>query len=249
MDKTSDAKVLVREGYNKIAETYQKWTLEEETLRTVFLEKLFSHIGDTSTAKVLELGCGAGIPATRLLADHFQHVVANDISDAQIDLARTNVPQANVTFVREDMTQLTFEDDSLSAVVAFYSIIHLPREEQPAMLQQIWTWLTPGGILLCNLGVSDDPGTMNEDWLGARMYWSSFNAAANIEQLKKAGFAIVESEVLSIKEDGDMVPFLWILAKKGCLEAGQGLAVKVATEEAKKMAWTSMLSKQPIRLS
>jgi ubiquinone/menaquinone biosynthesis C-methylase UbiE len=188
----------------------------------VFLEKLLSHIGDTSTAKVLELGCGAGIPATRLLADHFQHVVANDISDAQIDLARTNVPQANVTFVREDMTQLTFEDESLSAVVAFYSIIHLPREEQPAMLQQIWAWLTPGGILLCNLGVSDDPGTMNEDWLGARMYWSSFNAAANIEQVKKAGFAIVESEVLSINEDGDMVPFLWILAKKGCLEPAQG---------------------------
>ncbi len=221
MDKTADSKVLVREGYNKMAEKYLKWTLEEETLRTMFLEKLLSHIDDASKAKVLELGCGAGIPSTKLLADRFQYVVANDISDAQIDLAKTNVPQANVTFVRDDMTQLTFESNSLSAVVAFYSIIHLPREEQPAMLKQIWTWLADGGFLLCNLGVTDDPGTMNEDWLGARMYWSSFNVETNIEQLEKAGFTIVESEVLSIKEDGNMVPFLWILAKKSGLEPGQ----------------------------
>jgi len=222
MDKTADSKALVREGYNKMAEKYLKWTLEEETLRTMFLEKLLSHTDDASKAKVLELGCGAGIPSTKLLADRFQRVVANDISDAQIDLAKTNVPQANVTFVREDMTQLTFESESLSAVVAFYSIIHLPREEQPAMLKQIWTWLADGGFLLCNLGVTDDPGTMNEDWLGARMYWSSFNVETNIEQLEKAGFTIVESEVLSIKEDGTMVPFLWILARKSGLESGQG---------------------------
>ncbi|KIW52484.1 hypothetical protein PV05_08118 [Exophiala xenobiotica] len=222
MDETADSKVLVREGYNKIAEKYLQWTLEEETLRTMFLEKLLSHIDDASKAKVLELGCGAGIPSTRMLAERFQHVVANDISDAQIDLARTNVPHANVAFVREDMTQLTFESDSLSAVVAFYSIIHLPREEQPAMLKQIWTWLAPGGFLLCNLGVTDDPGTMNENWLGARMYWSSFNVETNIEHLEKAGFTIVESEVLSINEDGTMVPFLWILARKSGLESGQG---------------------------
>lgn len=58
---------------------------------------------------------------------------------------------------------LEFERGSFGAVVAFYSVIHLPRNEQKAMLSKIGEWLADGGYLLLNLGARDNPGSINED--------------------------------------------------------------------------------------
>lgn len=109
---------------------------------------------------------------------------------------------------------LALRPAAFEAVVAFYSIIHLPRNEHRSMFAQICNWLSPGGQLLCNLGVGDNPGSTTENWLGARMYWSGFDTETNLDILREVGFDIVESEVLYDDEDGRLVPFLWILAQK-----------------------------------
>jgi SAM-dependent methyltransferase len=211
-----DPKLLVQTGYDKIATTYLEWTSAKPTARLEYLEKLLVRIPDASKATALELGCGAGIPYTKLLAERCGHVIANDISHTQITLAKANVLGANVQFIRDDMNNLAFEASSLQAVVAFYSIIHLPRADQRTIMAQIWTWLSPGGYLVCNLGVTDNPGTTNASWLGsAKMYWSSFDAGTNLKMLQDIGFTIVESQILPDDEDGRIVPFLWVLARKG----------------------------------
>ena len=46
------------------------------------------------------------------------------------------------------------------------------------------------------------------------MYWSGFDAATNIQMVKDAGFEMIEEEVTKEEEDGNIVPFLWILARK-----------------------------------
>jgi hypothetical protein len=46
------------------------------------------------------------------------------------------------------------------------------------------------------------------------MYWSSYDAQTNLNLVSKAGFTLVETEILSDDEDGEPVPFLWILAQK-----------------------------------
>ncbi|OCT52096.1 putative O-methyltransferase [Cladophialophora carrionii] len=213
-----DPKVLVQASYDRIATTYLEWTSAKPTARLEYLGKLLMQLQNASRATVLELGCGAGIPCTKLLAERCGHVIANDISESQIALAQSNVPGAQVHFIRDDMTNLALEASSLQAVVAFYSIIHLPREEQRTMMAQIWTWLSPGGFLVCNLGVRDDPGATRE-WLGsAKMYWSSFDAETNLQSLRSSGFTIIDSQILPDDEDGRIVPFLWVLARKGLNE-------------------------------
>ncbi|KIX95601.1 uncharacterized protein Z520_08721 [Fonsecaea multimorphosa CBS 102226] len=208
-----DHKLLVQNGYNKIAQTYLDWIHGKPTARLKYVEKLLSELQSPSEANVLELGCGAGVPGTRFLAQRCGQVFANDISQAQIDLAKANVPEENVLFIQGDMTSLKFDPSALQAVVAFYSIIHLPRDDQRRLIQQIWEWLSPAGYLLCNLGVADNPGS-TADWLGSRMYWSSFDVETSIKMLKDTGFTITQSEVLHDDEDGRQVPFLWVLAKK-----------------------------------
>ncbi|KIW95402.1 uncharacterized protein Z519_03986 [Cladophialophora bantiana CBS 173.52] len=206
-------KLVVQNGYDEIAQTYFDWTSGKPTARLDYVDKLLSRLQSPWEADVLELGCGAGVPCTRLLAQRCRRVFANDISQSQIDLAKANVPEENVDFIQGDMTSLKFECSVLQAVVAFYSIIHLPRDEQCNLIQQVWKWLSPTGYLLCNLGVADNPGK-TEKWLGSQMYWSSFDAETSLEMLKDTGFSIIQSEVLHDDEDGRLVPFLWVLASK-----------------------------------
>jgi hypothetical protein len=46
------------------------------------------------------------------------------------------------------------------------------------------------------------------------MYWSGFDAETNVHMIKGAGFDIVEQEIAQEEEDGRIVPFLWIIARK-----------------------------------
>jgi ubiquinone/menaquinone biosynthesis C-methylase UbiE len=209
----AESKLLVQSGYDQIAPTYLEWTTATPSPRLEYLEKLFSYLKDPSNANVLELGCGAGVPCSIVLAERCAHLIANDISQAQIDMAKERVPKSNVEFVKADMTTLSFEPSSFHAVVAYYSILHLPRDEQKTMAAEILKWLSPGGYVVCNFGIDDNPGS-SADWLGSKMYWSSFDTETYLQILKDIGYRIVESEVRHDNEDGRMVPFLWILANK-----------------------------------
>jgi ubiquinone/menaquinone biosynthesis C-methylase UbiE len=203
---------LVQQSYDSIAKTYQQWTRDKPTPRLKYLDKLLALLPNTSEAKVLELGCGAG-DQTIILASRCGHVVANDISEAQINIAKTNVSESNVMFERVDMTSLTFEKSSLQGIVAFYSIIHLAQDDQRLMFTRIFEWLSAGGIFVCNLGARPDPGAARE-WLGTQMYWSSFGSGTYLAILEEVGFEIVESEIVDDDEDGKKVPFLWLVVRK-----------------------------------
>ena len=96
-------------------------------------------------ASVLDLGCGAGIPATRWLSERFT-VTGVDFSAKQLELARRHAPGA--TFIRADMTDLSFAPETFDAVVALHSIIHVPRTEHLTLLKNVSRWLKPGGAFL-----------------------------------------------------------------------------------------------------
>lgn len=214
MTEDQESKAVVQRGYDKIAQTYLEWTANHESPRVAYLEKLLARLPHHSTASVLELGCGAGVPGTQVLAANFHQVVANDISDAQVALARTTVQKPNVEYLAGDMTKLSFAPSTFDAVVGFYSIIHLPKQEQHELFKQIRAWLKPGGYLLCNLSTTEDPGG-TRTWLdGSEMYWSSFDAEEYLRILANCGFGPIDSEILDDDEDGKVTPFLWILASK-----------------------------------
>jgi SAM-dependent methyltransferase len=206
-------KQVIEEGYDCIAERYLEWTQtarSEERARytSVLLDEL--PLG----AKVLDLGCGAGVPTTRELAQRF-NVTGVDISARQIALAQQNVPEAH--FIQADITQLDFPPASFDAVVAFYSIIHVPRQEQSKLLQAIASWLRPGGLLVTSMGIHSIKADYAEDFLGAPMYWSSFDSETNRRLVNEAGLHIVSAREETAEEFDQPVTFLWIIARKPLL--------------------------------
>jgi 2-polyprenyl-3-methyl-5-hydroxy-6-metoxy-1,4-benzoquinol methylase len=167
-----------------------------------------------SEAAVLDLGCGAGVPVTRWLADRGFAVTGVDVSAKQLELARTNVPEG--TFLKADMTEVVFAPESFDAVVAFHSIIHVPRTEHPTLLRSVHRWLEPGGALLATMTVVDYEGR-DEDWegWGAPMVWSHYDKNANVAMLRDAGFEIRYAEPRTGGGTGDETEtWLWVLASK-----------------------------------
>ena len=140
-------------------------------------------------AKVLDLGCGTGVPVDRILAEKFA-VTGVDLSDTMIRRARRLVPRA--TFHRDDMTLVRFTPRSFSAVVAFYSMIHVPREEHRPLVGRIFSWLVPGGLFLSIVGHGAYEGTADR-WLDSRspMFWSHASGATYRRWLRGAGFTIL----------------------------------------------------------
>jgi SAM-dependent methyltransferase len=204
-----DPKEIVAQGYDRIGARYAAWTSRSlADPRSRYTALLLDHL--PQGAAVLDLGCGAGIPTTCELAARFT-VTGVDISAEQVERARRNVPGAR--FLHADMTALDLPPESFEAIVAFYSIIHVPRDEQAALLAKITTWLRPGGLFVAALGIGDSEAGYEADWLGAPMYWSSFDAATNRGLVRQAGFDLVSADVQATDEDGVPVRFLWVVAR------------------------------------
>jgi SAM-dependent methyltransferase len=206
-----DPKRIVSDAYDRIAERYLDWRARqprhEELIR--WLSLLRNHV--RSRGQVLDIGCGAGIPLTLALSEVFD-VTGVDISARQIELARRNVPTAHL--IHGDVTALDFAPASFDAVVASYSLFHIPRAEHGGLFRSIARWLCRSGILLANFGMGNCEVDYDEDWLGAPLFWSSFDADGERAALRSAGFALEVDCIETTIEDGRPHPFLVVLARK-----------------------------------
>jgi ubiquinone/menaquinone biosynthesis C-methylase UbiE len=205
-----ERKRIVEQGYDQIAERYAAWAAQVwSDERARYTNLIIRNLSDG--AEVLELGCAGGGQTTQALAERF-NLTGVDLSARNVGLARANVSSA--TFLHADMTALEFESERFDAVVAFFSIIHVPREEQPGLLAQIARWLRPGGLFVATMGASATENGYEEDWLGAPMYWSHFDAETNQQLVEEAGLVIESATLETANEDGALVTFLWVVARK-----------------------------------
>lgn len=204
-----DPKDIVEAGYDRIAARYLTWSGEvRDDPRLRFLHDLLARL--PSGPAVLDLGCGAGVPCTALLAEHGA-VVGVDVSGQQLQLARRHARAAR--FVRSDMASIAFRPASFDVVTAFYSIAHMPRDQHGVLFERIATWLRPGGHLLASLGYSADAGTV-EDWLGTPMFFSSHDAQTNRHLLAQAGLTVLVDEAVTMQEPEGPATFQWVIATK-----------------------------------
>ena len=188
-------KRVVETGYDRVAERYlASKDLEDPTTLAELAGQL------PPGAAVLDLGCGAGVPATGWLAQRFA-VTGVDFSVKQLELARRNAPSAS--FIKADMTDLEFAPETFDAVVALHSIIHVPRAEHPALIGNIRRWLKPGGGFLATW----------EGW-GAPMRWSHYDGQTSLQLLRGAGFAVEQAEARTTRGTRGDESWLWVLARR-----------------------------------
>lgn len=205
-----DPKRMVREGYDRLGDRLGALGSEaSRRTRARYLGELLETL--PTDGRLLELGCGTGVRSTPELAARFR-LVGIDISPVSLATAKRNLP--NSDFVCADMAALGFRPESFDAVAAFYSIIHLPREEHAALFRAIAGWLKPGGRFVASLGARNNPDGTEEDWLGVPMYWSHFDSATNLRLVEAAGLRVLSAEEETQLELGEPAKHLWIVAEK-----------------------------------
>jgi ubiquinone/menaquinone biosynthesis C-methylase UbiE len=100
-----------------------------------------------SEERAVDLGCGSG-QVTLALASKVSSVLAIDVSQKMIDLLLDNAKEtgvANVEGRAVPIEQLDFAPGSVDLVVSNYAFHHLRDGDKPKVVQQIFTWLRPGG--------------------------------------------------------------------------------------------------------
>ena len=201
-------KRTVEAGYDALADRFGEWMAQvvgDPWER--FVDELADRL--PAGARVLDLGCGNGTKISRL-SDGFD-VTGVDISERQLQLARAAVPEA--TFHEADFTELAFPAETFDAITALYSIVHVPREEQPALFARILHWLKPRGLFLASLSHVGGEDRVDE-WLGVDMFFSGFDANTNRRLVREAGFELIDDQLVWMQEPEMEVAFLWVLARK-----------------------------------
>jgi SAM-dependent methyltransferase len=143
-------------------------------------------------SRVLDLGCGPGLPTARQLTAAGHEVVGVDFSPAMLKLARDNVPGA--VFLRLDLSDL--QDGRLGTfdgIAAFFTLLMLPRGEIPYALRMLCGLLRPGGLLALSM-VEADVDDFAIPFLGNTIRVSGYLRDDLRQVVQDAGFEVTGEE-------------------------------------------------------
>jgi SAM-dependent methyltransferase len=178
-------------SYDGLAEEYAKRLFDEldhKPLDRALLARYAQEI--RGLGPVCDLGCGPG-HITRHLRGLGAEAFGLDLSAGMVEQARRQNP--GIEFWQENMLSLDAEDGSWGGIVAFYSIVHVPREEVPRAFGEMLRVLRPGGLLLLSFHVGDELVHLDELWgQEVSLDFHFFRAEDMEELLVEAGFEVEE---------------------------------------------------------
>jgi ubiquinone/menaquinone biosynthesis C-methylase UbiE len=176
-------------SYDRVAEEYAHRIFDELQYKPLD-RQLLDRLADSVPAGgiICDMGCGPGQIA-RYLRDRSAQVTGVDLSVQMIEEARQLNP--DIEFRQGNMLALDVEDEAWAGIAAFYSIIHIPREEVMTTLHELKRVLQPGGLLLLAFHLGTEVVHL-EEWWGQPVSadFVYFQAPEMQAYLQAAGFLI-----------------------------------------------------------
>lgn len=140
-------------------------------------------------ARILDAGCGTGVPTAKLLVEAGCQVLGIDISREMLRIARRRVPRAE--FQRMDIANLNLGDRRFHAITAFFSLLMLRKEQFVSSLAQLVAHLEPRGYVMLSM-VEDDADYAPIEFLGTPLHFTGYPRAVLEGLLSDAGLEVVE---------------------------------------------------------
>ena len=178
--------------WDRIAEKYASRPVSDQESYEKKLEITREYL--RPDMKVLEIGCGTGTTAL-MHAPHVSEILATDISQNMIAIARRKAEEQgieNVRFEASSIEELQVLPESFDVVMA-HSILHLVSDREK-IIGQIFEWLKPGGLLVSSTAcLNDGMGWLKLilpplRWLGRVPYVEFFSLQDLESDLSAAGF-------------------------------------------------------------
>jgi SAM-dependent methyltransferase len=186
-DKHSDYQA----SYDAVAEEYVRrisGELEHKPIDRELLDRFAASLRDVGP--VCDVGCGPG-HVTRYLRDRGLNISGYAFSLKTVEVARRLNP--GMEFRQADMTALDVPDEMWAGIVAFYSIIHVARDEMAQALGEVRQTLRPGGLLLLAFHIGDETLHLDDWWdQKVNVDFFFFRVEEMTTHLRAAGFEIEE---------------------------------------------------------
>jgi SAM-dependent methyltransferase len=146
----------------------------------------FQIVSRLAPGAILEVGCGQGELAARFACKLRAAIIAVDLSERMVELARGRGVDARIA----DVQQLPFADDAFDCVIAAWMLYHVPDLDRA--FGEIARVLRPGGHLVA---ITNGTDHLEELWhlVGGRAFFPKFHAD-NGERLLAPHFAEVSRE-------------------------------------------------------
>lgn len=178
-------------GYDKVAGHYVERIfneLDHKPADRLLLDRFAESVSRPGI--VCDVGCGPG-HVTNYLHSRGVNIFGIDLSSAMVDQARRLCP--GIEFKTGNMLSLELEAESLAGIVAFYSIIHVPRDEVVTALCEMKRVLEPGGRLLLAFHIGDQILHLDEWWgESVSVDFVFFQPEEMMNYLERAGLEIEE---------------------------------------------------------
>ncbi|MGN0118747.1 MAG: class I SAM-dependent DNA methyltransferase [Streptomyces albidoflavus] len=183
VDRTGQA-----EAFDAIGKRYDEAFPHKEG-QIAAVQRLLAEL--PAQARVLDVGCGTGLPTCGQLADAGHRVTGVDLSAGMLELARANVPGAE--FLQRDLASLRADGPGglgrFDGVTCFFTLLMLPREEIPHALRLLRSLLVPGGHLALSM-VEADLDDAGIPFLGHTLRVSGYLREELRRVVSEAGFEI-----------------------------------------------------------
>lgn len=153
----------LQSSYDRVAEDYARQFRDEMDSKPFdrkMLDWLAEKVGGIGV--ICDMGCGPGQIA-RYLHTQGVKVCGVDLSPAMVQQAQSINP--DISFQRGDMLALAdVADNSYGGIAAFYSIVHIPRQQMGRALQELKRVLRPQGVLLLTFHLGQEIKHLDEWW-------------------------------------------------------------------------------------
>lgn len=164
--------------YNRHAERFWEGTRDHDVSQN--RDALLQAIRGSAPFRILDFGCGPGrdLKVFRELA---HEAIGLDGAERFVELARE---YSGCEVWRQDFLKLELPAEYFDGVFANASLFHVPSQELPRALKELWATLKPGGVLFS----SNPRGANEEGWSGER-YGCYYDWERWHELVTAAGFS------------------------------------------------------------
>lgn len=186
----------MKTDYDRIAEQWgeARKTLSERD-RTLF-ERFTELLPENP--RILDIGCGTGIPIARWLTEQGADLYGIDRSSRLLAMARENVPQA--VFDLGDVETFTI-DEKFDGAVLWDVIFHIERQKHRPILERIHRRLRPRGSLIVSSGGSEHP-PFTDQMFGVDFSYDAHGPDTFIQICRDVGFSVAEHAILNEPDGG-----------------------------------------------
>ena len=153
----------VQTSYDRVAAEYADrfgGEMSYKPFDRLMLDWLIAKVG--GRGPICDMGCGPGQIA-RYLHSRGAPACGIDLAPEMVAQARRLNPE--IPFQQGDMLALTgVGDDTLGGIAAFYTLIHIPREQMVRAMTELKRVLRPGGVLLATFHIGQQIVHLDEWW-------------------------------------------------------------------------------------